>query len=124
MSKDEVAIVTQRVNFVLQPGWEPHVRVHRSPMRDDLITAIEVVARPPRDQLERLTRWLHGHRLHPDYEYRTTNGPRKAWEDEDVPPPGDGWERNEDEGNGGWERFDYHEESYWRRLKPAGEAAP
>jgi hypothetical protein len=53
----------------------------------------------------------------PGWEYRTTEGQRKNWNDADTPPPGEGWERNTDIA-GGWERFDYTEESYWRRRKP------
>lgn len=56
---------------------------------------------------------LHAECAHPDFEYMTTRGPRKAFDEH--PPPGDGWERNVEEGRGGWERFDYHEEAYWRR---------
>lgn len=60
------------------------------------------------------------HRLHltcsmPGWEYATTQGPRKQWDDADTPPDGDGWEPNTARGSDGWERFDYHEESYWRR---------
>lgn len=54
--------------------------------------------------------------LNQDYEYATTTGPRKAFDDT-VPPPGEGWERNTDVGNHGFERFEYHEEAYWRRRK-------
>lgn len=68
-------------------------------------------------RLERLEAWLHSKGLHPDYQYRTTDGPRKGWYDEDVPPEGEGWMRNIHRGSEGWERFDYHEESYWMRLK-------
>lgn len=66
----------------------------------------------------RLTDVLHRRNLHPDFEYATTTGQRKAW---DVHPPEEdaGWERNTAEGRGGWERFDYHEEAYWRRPRPA-----
>lgn len=62
---------------------------------------------------------LHRRCLHPDYEYATTEGPRKSWDGYDDPPEGDGWERNVDAGRPGegWERFGYHEESYWRRLR-------
>ncbi|MFB6809438.1 hypothetical protein [Streptomyces sp. NPDC056387] len=71
---------------------------------------------------------LHAQRRHPDWEYATTEGPRKQWDDIDVPPRGeDGepdptWERNLDAGHPGegWERFDYTEESYWRRPKRPG----
>lgn len=34
-------------------------------------------------------------------------------------PEGDGWEEN-GEGHDFWERFDYHEEHYWRRRKANG----
>ena len=49
------------------------------------------------------------------YEYKTTTGPRKMWDDQDTPPEGEGWVRDMDQGRDGWERFDYHEESYWKR---------
>lgn len=67
---------------------------------------------------------LHARRAHPDWEYATTEGPRKQWDDADRPPcdeqgePEPGWERNTDAGRDGWDRFDYTEESYWRRPKP------
>jgi len=63
----------------------------------------------------RLESALHRRMSHPDYEYATTKGQRKAW---DVTPPeqeaGPAWEQNTDY-HGGWERFEYHEEAYWRR---------
>lgn len=63
---------------------------------------------------------LHARHAHPAYEYATTEGQRKAWDRVDEPPDGEGWERNTDAGRDGWDRFDYTEESYWRRLKLAG----
>lgn len=67
----------------------------------------------------RLATELHKRLAHPDYEYTHTEGQRKTvWDD--VPKAKDGeipWERNTDH-HDGFERFDYHEESYWRRLKP------
>ncbi|MFB7222370.1 hypothetical protein [Streptomyces sp. NPDC056227] len=66
---------------------------------------------------------LHERCAHPDWEYRTTKGPRKQWDDADTPPsdaegdPDPTWERNVDVGRDGWERWDYTEESYWRRRK-------
>lgn len=62
---------------------------------------------------------LHRDRAHPDWEYATTEGPRKQWYDEDVPPEGEGWVRNVEAGRDGWDRFDYTEESYWRRPRAA-----
>lgn len=61
---------------------------------------------------------LHAERRHPAWEYATTEGQRKAWDDADTPPEGEGWERNVDAGRNGWDRFDYTEESYWRRRRP------
>lgn len=66
----------------------------------------------------RLEHALHKRLAHPDYEYTTTDGQRKTlWDD--VPKVREGeipWERNVDY-HDGFERFEYHEESYWRRLK-------
>lgn len=56
---------------------------------------------------------LHGYCLHPDYEYATTKCGRKAGPAPE--PEGEGWESNVDRADGGWERFDFHEEQYWRR---------
>jgi len=67
------------------------------------------------EKLERLEAFLHSRTMHPDYEYAHTEGPRKYF-DED-PPEGSGWFRNNHIGRDGWERFDYHEEAYWMRLK-------
>lgn len=73
---------------------------------------------------------LHARRAHPAWEYATTEGPRKQWDDADVPPanedgdPDPTWERNVDAGRDGWERWDYTEESYWRRLRPDGPRPP
>jgi len=53
-----------------------------------------------------------------EWEYATTTGPRKRWDDEMRPPEGDGWEVDTTRGRDGWERFDYHEERYWRRRLP------
>jgi hypothetical protein len=61
---------------------------------------------------------LHSDRMHPGYEYATTVGQRKHWDDAEVPPDGDGWVRNVNTGRGGWNRFDHTEESYWMRPKP------
>lgn len=72
---------------------------------------------------------LHARRAHPDWEYATTEGPRKHWDDIDVRPAGDDgepdptWQRNTDAGIDGWERFDYTEESYWRRPKQTASEA-
>lgn len=68
---------------------------------------------------------LHAERRHPDYEYATTHGPRKQWNESDRPPAGENcdpdhtWSPNVDAGRPGmgWDRFEYHEEAYWRRPK-------
>ncbi|WP_123661619.1 DUF6221 family protein [Actinocorallia herbida] len=62
---------------------------------------------------------LHARGRHPEWEYRSTAGQRKAFHDYNVPPEGEGWVRNVEQGRDGWERFDYTEESYWRRRRPA-----
>jgi len=64
---------------------------------------------------------LHASSSNPAWEYETTEGPRKRWDDADEPPEGEGWERNTDKGRDGWDRWEYTEESYWRRLKPEAE---
>ncbi len=50
-----------------------------------------------------------------EWERATTSGPRKAFDEH--PPEGEGWERDLDRGRNGWERFDYHEEAYWKRRR-------
>jgi len=68
-------------------------------------------------ELDRLRALAHERFAHPDWEYAETTGPAKAWNVE--PPDGDGWVQNGFH-NGGWERFDHHEEAYWMRPKPDG----
>lgn len=91
-----------------------------------IINELEPSSREPETGEE-----LHSRFAHPAYEYRTTTGPRKQWDDADTPPvdesfnPDPTWERNTDAGIGGWMRFDFAEESYWRRLRTDGpEPAP
>jgi hypothetical protein len=43
------------------------------------------------------------------YEHRITKGGRKTWDGEPHLDE-EGWEEYQE-----WERFDYHEERYWRR---------
>jgi hypothetical protein len=79
-----------------------------------------------RDRREGLTDdELHQQQDHPAYEYRTLEGGRKTWREVDDPPEGDGWELNiTSRDPDAFERFEYHEERYWRRLNPDGPAAP
>lgn len=51
------------------------------------------------------------------YDYLTTDGPRKCWDGEPE-MSSEGWEEYAD-----WERFKYHEERYWRKLKKNKESA-
>ena len=73
------------------------------------------------DKLQRenkkLTDALHERRCHPDFEYATTKVARKSGEI--FKPEGDSWEPNTygPDPHSAWERFDFHEEYYWRRLK-------
>lgn len=64
----------------------------------------------------------------PEWERATTTGPRKHWGQEAMETPPDdrpGWELDPERGRPGesWDRFDYHEEVYWRRpvVKPMGD---
>lgn len=68
-------------------------------------------------ELAILNDFLHARCMHPGYEYATTTGPRKAFDNYKLPPDKrDGWVPNTHSGNEtAWERFDYHEERYWRR---------
>lgn len=64
---------------------------------------------------------LHDRSAHPAYQYSVTEGQRKAWDNDMDPPAGDGWELNRTSAcPQAWSRFDYHEERYWRRLRPEG----
>lgn len=55
-----------------------------------------------------------------EWEYETTTGPRKMWDGYNTPPGGAGWKKDSSRGRPGeaWDRFDEHEESYWKRRKP------
>lgn len=70
-------------------------------------------------QIARLTDALHAARAHPDFEYCTTECGRKAYVDPGL--EAEGWEENIYGGDlhSSWERFDYTEDHYWRRRKPA-----
>ena len=87
---------------------------------------IRTVSPPDEESVPETDEQLHARCAHPAYEYATTEGQRKQWDDVDVPPCGDdgvpdsSWERNTDAGRDGWDRFDYTEESYWRRLRSGG----
>lgn len=79
----------------------------------------------PANQQTVATAALHARQAHPGWEYAATEGPRKQWDYSDEPPSDDNgvpdltWRRNIDAGypGEGWERFDYTEESYWRRPR-------
>jgi len=67
-------------------------------------------------ELERLRKVVHAREIHPDYDYETRDGPRKAWDGCYEEMEAAGWTLNKDRGYGahsGWERFEYHEETYW-----------
>lgn len=96
-------------------------------MLDDLDAKLAIVDEFAPEPTESETdAQMHARFAHPAYEYRTTEGPRKQWDNAEVPPADDNgdpdptWERNTDAGRNGWERWDYTEESYWRRLLPEG----
>lgn len=77
----------------------------------------------PAQEVKRLTDALHQRCMHPDYEYATTKTARKSGDSRK--PDGDGWEPNVygDDPHSAWERFEFHEEEYWRRLKPKPSAS-
>jgi hypothetical protein len=79
--------------------------------------------RTPEQEVKRLTDALHERHIHPDYEYATTKTARKSGDSRK--PEGDGWEPNVygDDPHSAWERFEFHEEEYWRRLKPTSPRA-
>lgn len=65
---------------------------------------------------------LHAAFSHPDFEYRTTEGPRKQFNPSAPPTDDNGdpdstWEANTDAVRNGRERFGRTEEAYWRRRK-------
>lgn len=79
----------------------------------DLLVLFDTYAARRADEASRLTKFLHSKRMHPDYEYDTVVEGRK--QGDGHPPEGDSWEINKDY-NDGFERFDFTEETYWRRL--------
>lgn len=66
-------------------------------------------------------RWEPGVNLHsiewdPAYEYKTTFCLGFGdWPDRDKPPAGEGWERNVDAGDDGYDLGERTQRSYWRR---------
>lgn len=107
-----------RLRGMAEAFSEPGTPTHEEITAD--ATAVEQAA-AALERLEKLEKALHARCAHPDYEYTTTEGARKAFDDEE-PPEGAGWVRNIHEGRDGWERFDYHEEAYWMRPKLAAPA--
>ena len=69
-----------------------------------------------KSRIAALESFLHSKEMHPDYEYETTEGARKYFDQHE--PEGKNWQCNTNRGRDGWERFDYHEEAYWMRKKP------
>jgi hypothetical protein len=81
-------------------------------------------------EINRLTFALHRRFAHPDFEYKTTQTARKSGDDPRIGLDGDGWEPNEIVENHqyvngevvkefwrNWERYEFHEDNYWRRRK-------
>lgn len=83
--------------------------------------AVNRAARPRQDT--RIDAELHRDMAHPDFEYETTETPRKCGYSKK--PYGDGWEPNPHVTGDGrnWQRFDNTEEEYWMRRKPSASAA-
>ena len=81
-------------------------------------------------EVDRLTFVLHRCRAHPEFEYELTHTARKSGDDPRIGLDGDGWEPNDIVENHeyadgkvvkehwcNWERFQFHEDNYWRRRK-------
>lgn len=81
---------------------------------DKEIEVFSIKTNELQEEINKLERYLHSTLSHPDYNYTTTTGSRKAFYEEDTPPEKD-WERNTDYGREGWECFKYHEEFYWKK---------
>ena len=102
--------------------WIEHdnsVRAHLVPSTSVIISreylALRTRVTALKTERDELARFLHARAMHPQFEYAMTDGPRKNFDAN--PPDGDGWECNVEVGHDGWERFEYHEEAYWRRRK-------
>lgn len=91
--------------------------------KDVVAQAKEPDERTASQEVKRLTDVLHERCIHPDYEYATTKTARKSGDSRK--PEGDGWEPNVygNDPHSAWERFEFHEEEYWRRLKPKPSAS-
>lgn len=68
-----------------------------------------------KEELRALTSQLHSGQRHPDYEYTTVKRGRK--QGDDTPPEGHGWEINVDINGDGFDRDDWNDIYFWRRLK-------
>lgn len=76
----------------------------------------------PSDDEAAQLRAMHREQRHSEWEYATTTSVRKQG---DPPRPnGNGWMLNQYAGRDGWERFDAHEEAYWRRPKLVAASMP
>lgn len=64
-----------------------------------------------------ITGALHYVSTNDQYEYAVTTVGKKSGDS--YTPDGEGWEPDFDKGrpNEAWDRFEYHEEYYWKRLK-------
>lgn len=110
----------ERVCVAVLTGVDNAVLTGRANQVKDLVCALAVAVHTERyeEVLAAMTdEELHATCQHPDFEYETTEGQRKAWDDSDRPPDGEGWVRNRHVGRNGWERFAYTEESYWMRPR-------
>lgn len=103
MSEDRVQRVAQAISA--QMGGTTFER-----LAEAMLEAVPEVG-----EVDRLNSRLHELSAHPDFEYKITETGRKT--DEEGRPEGLGWERNTALGAGrGWDRDDYTETNYWRRL--------
>lgn len=94
-------------------GADFGVAAARAMVFDRIATVIEA----QQARIDELESFLHSRLMHPNYEYETTTGQRKAFDEDPPYEDPNSWERNTDYGDNGWARFEYHEEAYWRRRK-------
>jgi len=108
-----------------------HVKCARSNRANGCLVPFEDAIADLADEVDRLTFALHRRRAHPDFDYATTQTARKSGDDPCIGLDGEGWEPNDIVENHqyaegkvisehwcNWERFQFHEDNYWRRRKP------
>lgn len=117
-------LAAEELGIGTRGGWRlvpefPEVKQPRTPLGAE---TTDTESSPETDEQ------LHARFAHPAWEYKITEGQRKAWDHvqcPDEPADSEGWVRNVHAGRKGWDRFDYTEECYWMRPRVTGtESSP